>query len=77
MPSNYVKSLSEKYELPVNILEKAWKEAKKLSGGKSEKDMKWGLMTKIFKNIINKRYETNESVNKFINIKIIEENYKG
>lgn len=63
MPTNYIKSLSKKHNISVAELDKCWEEAKKDLGDqyKDNEEMKYGTIVKIFKNIINKKFDLKES----------------
>lgn len=67
MPTNYIKSLSKKHNIKSKELEKLWDEAKK----EARNPKAFGLITLIFKNKINKKYNLNENrIEKFIKEKI-------
>ncbi len=70
MPASYVKSLADKYKIPVEKLEKYWKEAKKIIKDYGEydnnPDKMWGTIVKVFKNKINKHLGLQET---YINFK--------
>lgn len=72
MPAAYVKSLADKYKIPIEKLEKYWKEAKKVIkdyGKYDDNDDKlWGTVVKIFKNKINKHLNLQEE-NKMLSFK--------
>ena len=57
MPTNYIKSLSEKHKIGIKQLETLWEIAKNSSKNKNN----FGLITNIFKNMINKKFNLNES----------------
>ena len=65
MPMPYLKSLSDKYDIPVDKLETKYEEAKKAIGDQynDNEKAKYGAIIKVFKNIINKEYDLNECVN--------------
>lgn len=58
MPNNYIKSISSKYNIPVSTLEKDWKKAKEYADSENQ----YGLITHIFKNIINKHHGLKEEI---------------
>lgn len=65
MPTNYIKSLSKKHKISEKKLEEIWERAKQASSNKNN----YGIITTIFKSMINKEFELNENrkdVNLFI-----------
>ena len=65
MPTNYINSLSKEHKIPVKKLEEIWEKAKDASSNKNN----YGIITTIFKSMINKQFDLNENkkeVNLFI-----------
>ena len=65
MPTNYINSLSKEHKIPVKKLEEIWEKAKQASSNKNN----YGIITTIFKSMINKQFDLNENkkeVNLFI-----------
>ena len=65
MPTNYINSLSKEHKIPVKKLEDIWEKAKQASSNKNN----YGIITTIFKSMINKQFDLNENkkeVNLFI-----------
>lgn len=62
MPSDYIKSLSNKYNIGINKLESSWITAKKqVNRDNYSKEDYYKIVTYIFKKIINKRFNLNTS----------------
>lgn len=70
MPNEYLKSLSNKYDIGINNLESSWEVAKKrVNRDKYSKEDYYKIVTYIFKKIINKRFGLNEKIASEINFK--------
>ena len=57
MPTNYINSLSKKHKIPVKKLEEIWEKAKQASSNKNN----YGIITTIFKSMINNQFDLNEN----------------
>lgn len=64
MSNNYLTSLSLKYNIPVTELEKHWEHSKSVVDKQkyNKPEIKYATITKVFKNMINKEYNLNESL---------------
>ena len=74
MPANYIKSLSDKYNVSVGDLEKDWNAAKN-SVNKSNSSY-WPTVVSVFKKIIKSHYGINENYISFIDYKNLTEEFE-
>jgi len=68
MPNAYLKKLSKKHNISLDDLEKDWERAKEIA----KTDSQYGLITHIFKRVVNKHHELHEEIKRSL-----EEDFKG